>query len=576
MPWTLYRYILRELLKVLVLTTAVMVVVMSFGAAIGPMSDGLLSPLSLVKFVLYTMPTVLGFALPFAGAFSATVVFHGMTKDNEILACRAGGLSYSRIFMPVVVLGLLLMVVLLLLSNTIVPGFWKAAKRTVEGDVLGVLVSQLNQNRPYVFDDGLVLYADSAKIQPPPPGSSAAGLTAEQYLELTGVAVGRYDKPGGEVISDTTASTASALLLRDDFGKSYIAIKLVKPVVYDAASEELQSKIGRFGEIETNQLLELPNPIEDEAVFFSFEELMRLKRQPNDFDMVRTAQADLAAAVSRQQLIHLMEDDLKRGEAGTGFVMLKGGLQSEYYRLSAPQVKQGDGGLILTGNSELSVTIDRYDNAELRGEALRRFEADYAEVAVTTSQFDREPEVRITLHNVRVLSRSGVDPDNTKTLYTLPPMRYPERVLGADPATLSPEQLNDWSQHEAIRDAKGVQQARAKLRFRIIQLKYMIDAELYTRLATALATPLLLLLGTLLAVRLRDQLPLVVFFWAFVLAIVTLVMIHTGQSMAERITLEQVQTGRGLDRAIGVAVLWGGNMVLLMVIARLYLRIARN
>lgn len=67
MPWTLYRYILRELLKVLVLTTTVLVVVLSFGAAVGPMADGLLGPVTLVKFVLYTMPTVLGFALPFAG-----------------------------------------------------------------------------------------------------------------------------------------------------------------------------------------------------------------------------------------------------------------------------------------------------------------------------------------------------------------------------------------------------------------------------------------------------------------------------------------------------------------------------
>ena len=99
---------------------------------------------------------------------------------------------------------------------------------------------------------------------------------------------------------------------------------------------------------------------------------------------------------------------------------------------------------------------------------------------------------------------------------------------------------------------------------------------MYTRLATALATPLLLLLGTLLAVKLHDRLPLVVFFWAFMLAIVTLVMIHTGSSMAERIAIEDIINGTGGDRIIGVAVLWGGNLILLFVIARLYLRVARN
>ena len=34
MPWTLYKYILRELLKLLGLTTVVLVVVMSFAAAV--------------------------------------------------------------------------------------------------------------------------------------------------------------------------------------------------------------------------------------------------------------------------------------------------------------------------------------------------------------------------------------------------------------------------------------------------------------------------------------------------------------------------------------------------------------
>ncbi len=578
MPWTLYRYILRELIKVLVLTTAVMVVVLSFGAAIGPMSDWLLSPLSLVKFVLYTMPTVLGFALPFAGAFSATVVFHGMTKDNEVLACRACGLSYSRIFAPVAGLGLVLMIVLLLLSNTIVPGFWRAAKRTVEGDVLGILVSQLNQNRPFIFgDDGLVLYADAAEIREPPENSLAGGLKAEQLIVMKNVAVGQFDQQTHRLLNDTTASAASALLVRDAFGKSFITLRLVDPVFFDAVGGELQAAdIGQFGDVEIDQPLELPNPIQDEAVFFTFEDLMRLKRHPHDFDMVRAAQADLSAAVTRQQLIHLMRNDLARGGAGEGFVQLKGGLANDYYRLSAALAEPSDEGLRLLGTDKLRVTVDRYDNAQMIGEPLRRFEAEVAEVEVSTGRFDREPAVRITMRNVRVLSLNGIDPATNKQEQVIGPVRYPVQVLGVDPSTLTAEELNDWSQRESIREAPSVRQARAMLRFRIIQLKYLIDAELYARLATSLATPLLLVLGTLLAVQLRDQLPLVVFFWAFMLAIVTLVMIHTGQNMAMRISLEEVQAGRSLDRAIGVAVLWGGNLIQLLVIARLYLKVTRN
>ncbi len=575
MPWTLYRYILRELLKVLMLTTAVMVVVLSFGAAIGPMSDGLLGPVSLIKFVLYTMPTVLGFALPFAGAFSATVVFHAMTKDNEVLACRAGGLSYSRIFAPVIALGLTLMIVLLLLSNTIVPGFWKAAKRTVEGDVLGILVSQLNQNRPYIFGDDGVLYADDAEVRDPPEGSSAAGLTAEQLIVMRGVAVGQYDKATGRVLTDTTARTASALLVRDASGKAYITIRLDDPTHYNAASGQFET-IGRSGSLETDQPIELPNPIEDEPIFFTFDDLMRLKRQPQDFDTVRSAQAELAAAISRQQLVHLISAGLSRDGLGPGFVVLKGGLPNDYYRLSAPDIRVVESGLELAGIDALPVTIDRYDNPQLLGEPLRRFESDAATVTVQSGRFDREPVARVTMRNVRVLALNGIDPPTNKAEQVIGPVRYPKRVLGVDPAALTADELIDFAEREQLTEALSIRSARLTLSFSIIQLKYMIDAELYARLAKALATPLLLLLGTMLAVRLHDRLPLVVFFWAFVLAIITLLMIHTGQSMAERIGIEEVQAGRGLDRAIGVAVLWGGNLILLLVIARLYLKIARN
>src|SRR4051794_40448386 len=108
MPWTLYRYILRELLRVLALSGTVLVVLVGFAVAIKPLSDGMLGPWSLVKFVAFTIPTVVGFVLPFAAAFSGTMVFSRMAADNEIIACRASGMSYPTMMLPVFALGLVL------------------------------------------------------------------------------------------------------------------------------------------------------------------------------------------------------------------------------------------------------------------------------------------------------------------------------------------------------------------------------------------------------------------------------------------------------------------------------------
>ena len=53
MPWLLYRYILRELLKVFALTASVLVLIIAFGAAIKPLAgDDLIGPAQTAKYIL--------------------------------------------------------------------------------------------------------------------------------------------------------------------------------------------------------------------------------------------------------------------------------------------------------------------------------------------------------------------------------------------------------------------------------------------------------------------------------------------------------------------------------------------
>ena len=93
MPWTLYRHILKELLKVMVPTTVVLVLVISFAAAIKPLADGLLEPRALVRFVLFLTPTMLQFALPFAAAFALDSCLDthpdAQTLQGAIIGCLA-------------------------------------------------------------------------------------------------------------------------------------------------------------------------------------------------------------------------------------------------------------------------------------------------------------------------------------------------------------------------------------------------------------------------------------------------------------------------------------------------------
>ena len=86
MPLTLYWYILRDLLKLLITSTLVLVIVMSFGFAIKPISDGLLGPWQLVKVIGYTMPGMLVESPRWDQAARATHCCH--ESNGKALATR--------------------------------------------------------------------------------------------------------------------------------------------------------------------------------------------------------------------------------------------------------------------------------------------------------------------------------------------------------------------------------------------------------------------------------------------------------------------------------------------------------
>ena len=107
----------------------------------------------------------------------------------------------------------------------------------------------------------------------------------------------------------------------------------------------------------------------------------------------------------------------------------------------------------------------------------------------------------------------------------------------------------------------AVAQKTSDLRGSVARLKRSILAERNQRAASAVSCALLILLGAVLSIHLRGQAPLTVYFWSFLLAIVTLIVISTGVNVAG---------GTKSPLGVGLAVVWSGNALLVTVIAVLY------
>ncbi len=552
MPWTLYRYITAELLKLLAVTTAVLVVVISIAAAIGPMTEGLLGPWAMMKFIGFTAPTMLVFALPFAAAFASTLVYLRLASDNEVLACSASGMSYRAILAPVIALGLVLTMSLFLLSNFVLPQFWRAAQETAESDMLTVLVGQLQRNKAFDRFGDVVIYADDA-VQHPPPTLAEAELQPTRWIELMGVAIGQLDSEGVQV-SDATAERANVLLFRDR-DRSWVTIRLREAMYYDPA----RGQLGYTSQLDLPPF-QLPNPMRERPRFFSWPELRQLNHHPERFDRVRTRRDELARAIGARWLhttmIAALED---RGE-----LELERPGEGDRYRLHGGSWQVEDEGprIVLEAEAGRPVRVE-YHSPRF---APRRFDAERVTIGSRHRAPEAQPAALVTLENVRVYD-PRVDGFTEHARLSLPRLRWPAPVLEAPPESLSPGELMAMAEADASAGAVEVSRTARAMASQITMLGRQIEGQLHDRAASSVACLLLMLLGAVLSLHMRGQMPLAVYFWSFMLAIVTILLIYAGTRTVRNPDLPLV---------VGLAVLWSGNAMLAVIVTRAYRQVARN
>ncbi len=117
----LHRYIFVELLKAFGLSTAALTLFLAIAYGLTELSERGLGPLDAGRLVFYFVPAMLVYAMPVGALLTTTLVYGRLASDNEIVACRASGVSMSTLLKPVIVLGLLIGVVNFVLFDQIIP-----------------------------------------------------------------------------------------------------------------------------------------------------------------------------------------------------------------------------------------------------------------------------------------------------------------------------------------------------------------------------------------------------------------------------------------------------------------------
>jgi hypothetical protein len=200
-PFTLWRYIAFEIWRVVLITALVLVCVVSFAAVVKFLGEGKLGPVDALRFMLVIAVPMMHYTLPFAAGFGATLAYHRMTADGEILAAHAGGIGHRSVLMPAVLAALVLGAGLAYLNQRTIPHMLRSSQRMVTENIAEIVRASIESSQSVSFDNFL-LHADGVKAFGPDASSGAS-----ERMLLTGVVAVEFDRKG-QIRSEATAARA--------------------------------------------------------------------------------------------------------------------------------------------------------------------------------------------------------------------------------------------------------------------------------------------------------------------------------------------------------------------------------
>lgn len=558
MLWTLWRAILIDLWRLLILSSAVLVTVVAFAATVKPLADGKLTADQAIRFMRYAIPPMLAYTLPFAGGFAATLAYHRFVVENEVTAAHAGGIGHRKLLLPALASGVLLGGGLMFLNDRVIPNYLLNMERMITRDFARLMVNSLRQGEAARIGN-TEIHADMVDERPPEPGSPAR----EQFL-LAGVGMIETDGQG-RVTIDGTARRAWILLMPTwalsdedrarigDEAETAVIVKFVDVTVF------------RNGAPQTAEQLVLPaipiaSGFRDNPKFYPNARLREILDNPDLMSNVERARGDLARTVGAMRAYAEFGSRLREGRPiemlapdGTALRVLGSRVRADGRWWVVEPLNE-------TGLVEIEVNPpngppDRLTARTARLGLQERAQDDplAAQQTAGVSRFE------LDLGEVRLI---GAGTEIARTAYR---DLWPAEDTADGLRALPSDELLEIARDESAGQAAGAPIPRA-----VSELERVIDyvlgktiGKLHERWALSVSCVVMVVLGAVMAMHLKQTTALVIYLWSFFPALGSLIVIQSGQ---------QVINNRG---GIGVVVLWSGVAALTALTVIMYRRMAR-
>lgn len=576
-PWTIWAYLAAEMWRLILLTASVLLCVTAFGVSVKYLADGKLGAADSLRIMFLAMPPMLHYVLPFAACFGATLAYHRLAADNEALACHAGGISHRGLLGPAIATGLGISVVLLALSNYIIPRFLEKMAMVVSEDATRLIVASI-QRKEAVKLNNTWIYADAVAEHGPDEK-----VGAFQRLWLGGVVVVSLDGDGG-VRDQGAAREAYVWLKRVSASEAESAGRGGRPGGSETASGGLVTQVlirpsnyvvtgkdARNEGVSTLLRFDVPNTFSDDPKFLTSAQLRELRERPEGISAVEKRRHDLALALAQRDTFETVKAQLQQ----RGFVELMDGV-GERFTLRASDIRPRPR-VRAREESEDDSKGWYWIDPPRKGEdvildalqpngSTRRRRANTAWMHFSPSDLPGQ-DIAVTLQ-FNAVSAEDIASGAAET----PPADPDEEPAAADVTTgaitesresglvlvgrSGVEVMNETSA-KLIRaaetrlatrpgDAATVAPRLDSLKNRINDLNREILSKRHERVAMSAACLVMVVLGAVMALRLRESLPLTIYLWAFFPALAAVLTVSAGQQLTH-------------DHGVpGLFLLWGG------------------
>jgi len=557
MSRTLFLYVFKDLLFIFLMASGTLAGIMSFGGLLRPLTQNGLDGSQILLLIRYSMPAMSTYSLPVAALFATTWVYGRMAADNEITACRASGISFLAMTTPAMFLGLFVGIMSMYLLCFTVPKDTLKIERVIVSNIAKIIVNQIEQTHETHFGY-FTVYAESARLvdaDPNKPNQQAVVLRGPMIVSFATSAKDKFFNVAKEFYM---AREAVAYIDEDpNEGSAQLTVVLSDGVLlprrFTGSTKAEQGGLGvaQFGPVD------IPSRLGEKTKFMDIFQLKDLDRDPSrgrDVQAV-TAQfiAEDQAAEFTRQLGVLFNQPQRLWDFQSG------GDSYSVIRPADAKIDIHGGTITMTAAPGGKPLIFRQQSG---GQVRLTAEARSVEIATDADTTRDQLIVSLELRDVLVDAGEAQTPKAVLPRKFVLPM--PEEIAGMK--TRTPDVY--------LGTAVSHQSQRQRLLFAWVDLINHVRSEMHARVAFVVSCLLLVLVGASLGMMFRSGNFLTAFAVSVVPAMLSVVLIVTGQHTAENVPKDLTAFNNPLGA--GIAIIWAGNVMIAIAAIVLLTRLQRK